>query len=369
MNSLTDKFGRIGFNAIFDTDMKVAWSNEKRLFRKIASSDIFMDAYRDAADNREPFENKLTYNGVRFKAVFIPIADRRYLCIAYPEDRFVRFAYSEMYMRIFNIRSCADKMIAGCPDILGSAKKCDVPDDVIKLIEDQLRFAESVKYDADGIAKIYDADRMCEYVSIREKIAETYGNIRKYNKILSRNVTFDADIECSVAKINYSVFEAALLGIVRMMYKYLPKGGSGRIIINGSRELGLRIGTSCDSRPDVFSIKDIEYEIRDIKCAFEYLGGSSEIFLGENGLSVKASAPASLSNFNCRVKSYDLTDTAEDDPYEILSGYTGLTVDEIKHAEGSVQFRCPVIEPEYPISEVLADAMLRPLAEKMSLVS
>ena len=367
MNRLTDKFGRIGFSAIFDSDTKVAWSNEKRLFRKIASSDIFMNAYRDAADKRDPFENKLTYNGVRFKAVFIPIADRRYLCIAYPEDRFVRFAYSEMYMRIFNIRSCAEKMIAGCPDILEAAGKCSVPDDVLKMIEDQLRFAESVKYDADGIARIYDADRMCEYVSIREKVAETFGNIKKYNKILSRNITFDADIECSVAKINYSVFEAALLGIVRMMYKCIPKDGDGRIIIKGNRDTGLHIRTFCEHGSEGFSLKDIDYEIRDIKCAFEYLGGSAEIMLGENGLSVKASAPASLSNFNCRVKSYDLTDTPEDDPYEILTGYTGLTAEEIMHAEGAVQFRCPVTEPEYPISEVLADAMLRPLAEEMSL--
>ena len=367
MNSLTDRFGRIGFTAIFDSDMRIAWCNEKRLFRKIASSEIFMKAYRLAAEDREPFENKLRHNGIVYKAVFIPVADRRYLCIAYPEDRFIRFAYSEMYMRIFNIRSCADKMIAGSPEISDAAKKCGVADEVMMLIDDQRRFAESVKYDADGIAKIYDADSMCEYVSIRGKIGETFRNIRKYNSILSRNITFDADIECSVAKINYSVFEAAVLGIVRMMYKVIPKDGSGCIIIRGRRESGLRITTSCGACSGDVCIKDIDYEIRDVKCAFEYLGGKAEIKLGENGLSVTAAAPANHSNFNCRVKSYELTDTPEDDPYEILSGYTGLTVEELKHTEGAVQFRCQVTEPEYLISEMLADAMLRPLAEEMNL--
>jgi hypothetical protein len=367
MDRINDKFGRIGFNAIFDYDMKVAWSNEKRLFRKIASSNIFMEAYKTSAENREPFENLLTYNGVRFKAVFLPLTDRRYLCIAYPEDRFVRFAYSEMYMRIFNIRRSAEKIAAVSPDIYEVLKQFEASDDVMKLIEDQTRFAESVKYDADSISRIFDADRMCEYVSIRDKIKETFSHIKKYNTIISRYVTFDADIDCSVAKINYSLFEAALLEIVRIMYKYLPEGGSGSIIIRGNRDIGIRVEISAQRRDD-FDVKDIDYEVRDIKCAFEYLGGSSVVSLGNDGLFVRATAPAALSNFNCRVKSYDLTDAPEDDAYEILSGYTGLTVDELKHTEGTVQFRSPVVEPEYPISEVLSDAVLRPLVEEMSLV-
>ena len=79
-----ENFGRMGYCCVFEADMKAAWSNERRLFRKIASSRIFMAAYKEAADERSPFANVLTHDGIKYKAEFLPLPDRRYLCIAYP---------------------------------------------------------------------------------------------------------------------------------------------------------------------------------------------------------------------------------------------------------------------------------------------
>lgn len=360
MSGIGNRFSRIGYSGIFDSDMKVAWSNERRLFRKIESSKVFMNAYQVSSGLHEPFEIMLTFKGIRFKAVFLPLPDRRYLCIAYPEDRYLRFAYSEMYMRIFNIKCSADRAVAVADEIREAAALSGLTEQAVKLIDEQIRLAEGISYDAGGIAKIFDADNMCEYVNINDRINETYRSIIKYCNALHKTVTFDTDIKCTVAKINYGILESALMEIMRIMFRYMRDGEQAVLHIRGDGNTGLRISASLGPN-DGFDPGCISYEIRDIKCAFEYMGGSASVAYGEDGLIIKAEASASLSNYNCRVKNYDLTDVGEDDPYEIISGYTGLSVGELKGTDTSFVFRCPEERAEERSTEFIADIMFMPL--------
>ena len=264
-------------------------------------------------------------------------------------------------MRVFNIRSGSEKSLAAVSALKEELSGFGVPDEVMKLIDDQLTFCERVKFDADSISRLFDADRICEYVKIREKLDETCRRIKKYAPVLKRTVTVDYDIKCSVAKVSYTVFESALFETVRALCKYLPEGGNGIIKIREAGKTGIRISASCDARED-FDMSLIAGEITDIKCAFEYMGGKAEVSDGENGLSIRASAPVSLSNYNRRVKTYDLNDICEDDICDVLSEKTGLSPEELEKADELILFRSPSSEPEYPVTDILAEVMLSPIA-------
>ncbi|MBP5606176.1 MAG: hypothetical protein J6X60_11665 [Ruminiclostridium sp.] len=360
MDGKSDKFSRIGFCCVLYENMKIAWSNEPALFRKMISSRSCSAAFRAASVVHASFEHRMTFEGVRFRIIFLPMPDSRYLCTAYPEELYIRFAYSKMYMRIFNIRRVALNSISLITELKGFLAGYDLPDEAFDKIGVILGLSEDIMNDSSRIASLFDSEHINEYVLISDKIKASYDQVRKYNISLDKNIEFRINIGHSVARINYTVFETILFEIVRIMFLSLPDKGSCVLRIY-EKDIDTLSLTAEIALRDSFSPGTIEFDVRDINCACEFLGGISKIYLKDDVLAVRVDIPVSLSNFVSRVNRFTSVTSSDGEPVEELKGYERVIVPGRRHISTEYELQSPKKEWKLVFSDFLSSVMFDPL--------
>lgn len=359
MSSSKDLFSRVGYSCVFENNMDVVWSNNSRLFRKLVSTRLFSNSFKLASSLHSVFEFRLMCDGIRYRIQLLTLPDKRYLGVAYPEECYIKYSYSEMYMRMYNIKRNASNAIAAGLELKELLMAHDLPDEIIHLLETQIACEEAALCDSTSILKLFDTEHICEYVMIREKLENTHEQVKKYSCILGRKVSFDISFKSSVARINYIVLDTALLEIARVMFKYLPEGAEAVLHITERMKEALKIRTDIPRNHD-FDTDEIDYEIRDLNCAFECLGGRIRVYHTKDTFVIDAYVPSHLSNYVNRVKSGADPD-AVNTGYEDLKGYGGILSPHKQNNSGYVIFRCPSSEPEIDVSWLLSDIMLTPL--------
>lgn len=359
MTYSNEKFSRMGFCGVLGAEKRFIWSTEPYLFRKIVCSRRFASSVSEAAKERSSFECRLTFDGVRFKITALPIPTERYLCMVYPEESYIKYAYSEMYMRIFNIKKNANRSVAALNEVNDELKRLDIPEELTDLISDDLGYSEEILSDSTVIVKLFDSAHMSEYVMIGESIRNSYEHVKKYNSASGKTVRFDCDISLPVARINYPVFESVLFEIVRILYKALPEKGSGTLKIKSSSDKKHLILSSVVPTPGFPEGKYPDHEIRDIACALECIGGSSRILLKDDKLVIRADVLAPLSNHVGRVK----TDPLSDSGFVELKGYSRIISPVKEHWNGDLEFRSTAAVPKTPFSMLISDIMLGELVQ------
>ena len=107
------QFGNIGYSCIFSSEMNIYFSDNKDLFtslcrkRRISAASLIGQAAAGLCEHR------FTYEGVRYRAIFVPIYNRNFLCICYPEDCFLKNSFSDIYNSVNDVRRRSLTMLSG----------------------------------------------------------------------------------------------------------------------------------------------------------------------------------------------------------------------------------------------------------------
>ncbi|MBR5089684.1 MAG: hypothetical protein IK093_09655 [Ruminiclostridium sp.] len=342
-------FGSTGFCCVLDSNMSVIWCNNRQLFRKLLASKELTVAFTKACEEHSIFEHYSTYESVKYRTVFIPVPDKRYVAVAYPEDRYVKSVYSQMYRRIFNVIGNSNRCMSALLESKDMLSECDVPENIHSLIDDALGYTETVLSESAAISELFDCDHNCEYVNIVRRLDSTFQVIRKYERIHDRRIGFVIGLKHTVARINYLILECVLFETARLIYKCLPRGGNTVMKIgeteNGSLSFVADILLS-EGADRSFA----DAEIRNILCAVELIGGKASFTFGEHTLAFSAEIFAALSDNTGKL----LRQTEQEG--EQRTGYESLLPREYDNAE--LMF-CDECEPyAADLSSVLAELIL-----------
>lgn len=357
---MTDSFVPTSFSCFLDEKGKCVFSDNEAFFRRLLSGKKFKTDFAAAAQNHSRSEKNYTFDGIKYKVIIIPVAGEKFYVVAYPEDCYIKFSYSEMYMRLFNIRINANN-IKGTLQLLKDNLHSDqdIGARITRLIDELEHYSGEVLINADDVLSLFDIEHIGRYVNLSEKLHHTEYCIKPYNARYDRTVNFRIDIEHLVAKVNYTVLEAAVYGIAGIMYKTLPVGGKGTVSFTEIENGHLLLEAQADVS-EVFKRNTIDNDIRNVRCAIDALGGTSETVGNKDAVIIKARIPVKLSNYVHRINTgaYD-----KDDEYEKMSGYhLVIAPDELSGEEMSPEAELILnsFRSEYKrdYSAILAEIML-----------
>lgn len=352
------KFSRLGYCVIMTRELNMFWADVPELYKKLISLRGFKAAKDAAFPTDSPFEQRFTYSGVKYRALMLPLNDGHYMCRVYPEECFLKHSYSEMYSCVTGIKNDAVSMISGIEELKERLAGDGLLDEYRDLLDGQMKSAEAVLADSRSITKLFDTEHMCEYVPINTMLSFTVSRLKKFNIELGKTVDISVSIEKSVARINYTVFEAAVLGISKLLYMIMNAGGDADIRIKGRENGSISIYSSTAFNKK-FDFNRIERDIRILNCMFESLSGHSRFYRADNNFIVKASVPAYLSNYVNRIKTDDeIFDNIEDVP--IINSLGSFMM----YSDGNnVEFCSSKKQPEISVSVLLTEIILGELLD------
>ncbi len=294
------RFAQIGYSAVFDKEKKCFSSDDNELMRRLEKQAGIRTAMKINLGNLKSFEHRFSYRKIRYRATFTPFHERFYLCRVYPEDCYMKHAYSELYKSISDIRMNAAEMIC-------SVKKLD--ERLISINAGELRSytsfllssAEKEYACATEILGIFDKQHIFEYIPIVKYLAGTAERIKKNNAIIGKRVILETTLNKSVARVNHILLEAAVSCIVKFFYKILQKDEEVLLRITGTDSGELRMKADFESKT-ALNIEELGMDIGLIRCVFEALDGKAVIDIDGNKISLRGEVPVSLSNYFNRIK-------------------------------------------------------------------
>ena len=308
------RFAQIGYAAIFDNEKQLFSSDRNALMKYLEKQVSVRTAMKINIESLKSFEHRFSYCKVRYRATFTPFHENFFLCRVYPEDSYMKCAYSDLYKYISDMRMNAAEMVCTArrldEDLCSKGEDGELRDHAKKLLE----AAEKEYASASEILKMFDKQHIFEYVPIVLNLERTKKRIRLNNDIMKRNVVLDVDIKQSVARVNYLLFEACITCLAKLYYKTLQEGETATLRVRGTDTGSLSVRTEYEFGNKI-NEADIELDIRLIKCIFEALDGSSVLDIMGNRLVFRGEVPVSLSNYFNRIKGiYQEFD--ENEPYE-----------------------------------------------------
>lgn len=317
------RFSKLGFTFIFDRNMLCLYSDNGDMARRLCGCRAIKTAAKINKGRCASFEHRFSFDGIRYRAAFTPFFEMCYICRVYPEDCYIRYAYSELYNNIADIRTHAAVSVSETDRFAAEILASSDEDKYGSFADGEKERSERIFSVASSVLKMFDSEHIVEYVPVAKCLERTAGIITKNNSLLKKKLVIEIDVRQSVARMNYVLFEAMLSCIARVYYKCMNDGGETvvRIVGKDSGKINVNASYSCD---DKLAETLPEYDIKVLKCLSECLGGSAGIVLEENSFSVNVSVPAALSNYYNRIRSSrnDSVDAEEEVSQQLR--YSGL---------------------------------------------
>lgn len=360
MNMNVNRFSRLGFCCVLTPDARIGWCDDDRIFKKILVSKSFKEAFAESSKEMLSFKHKVTVDGVQFMVIAVPVPEKRYVCTAYPEIVYMKHSYSEMYARIFNVRRTTGRELSVLEKLEEKMKADALDESYFDLLKEMYDLTEETVSDSDGICRLFDAEHLSGYIDLEHSLRSTFATVKKYNSLMRRDITADISLDRCVARVNYTVMETMLIETVRILYKTVPENGCAVIRVKGKADGSVSISTEVPEGSQTDPAV-IDGEIRDIRCAAECLGGSVKISPPDEGFSMKAVLPISLSNYTNRLRN-----DIDEIPGADLRGYHRLFAPQIESTGNMIEFRDEHIKPAACITFILADILLGELASGYS---
>ncbi len=348
------KYGRIGFTGILNPDFTLAWSDCPDLFKKIITLKSVLAAKAVGTALFRTFRHCFTKNGIKYCAVFTPISDKYYLCRIYPEDFFLKNAFSEIYSYVHTIKVDSMSTFLDLREFIGTHSG-DFPDEEYEtFLEEKAASAERIYTFARNILSTFDKSHMCEYVPIEKFLDSTFSHIRMYNAVRKKEVLLETKINAPVARINYSVLESCIYIVVKIFYKILQTGESVTLSVRSDADGSLYMNARHKLTAE-FDENDLSRDLRLLRCSMESLGGYAKFYISEDSIVFRSSVPAALSNYVKRIKKVNRRISMEDSDLFELRG-----LDDIfdSYEKNFVKFRSVREMPDFDLSSVLAGIIL-----------
>ena len=111
------KFSQLGYTFIFDDDFRCLYSDSNSMAERLKGCRSIRNAMIVNRGRCQPFEHRFSFGKVRYRAAFIPFFEFCYICRVYPEDCYMRCAYSELYKSIFDIRNAIKNTVRAATGI------------------------------------------------------------------------------------------------------------------------------------------------------------------------------------------------------------------------------------------------------------
>ena len=338
MNRYADiRFSGIGYTVLFDNKMKYLSSDNEQIAARILSCNAVKTAAKINRGCIKSFEHRFSYGTVRYRAVFEPFFERFYICRVYPEDCYIRCAYSELYKSISDIRDLAAVSVSENEKFNEAVISASDEEKYGEFYSDVRERSERIFSIASSILKIYDSKHIYEYVPIQKLLEKSQKQLRRNNSILNKQIAFNNDIKYGVAKMNYVLFDAALSGIARILYKCMEENDNAIISLSEKDKSSITIKAFLEHASS-FDESALEYDINVLKSIFESIEGTVVISEPEDGLLIKGFVPAALSNFYNRIKYVRMFETTADALDRELQG---LAESLVPHNSNVYEFNAP----------------------------
>lgn len=298
------RFSGLGYTCLFDRNLICRFTDNDAISGLLARSRRVRAAYRMHLGGTGVFEHRFISGGVRYRSVFQPFFDMFCLCRIYPEDCYMKQSYSELYRYISDIRMSSAQTLAlvkRTEERICSYNDREKYDD---LTGELTASAEKIFSASGSVLKLFDTERIFEYIPLERNLSVTNEFIRKNNALLGRHIELDVELSRGVARMNYAIFEAALLSVIRVFYRVMRSGDSMKLHISGGENGALLLsgeygteGLSKDHVP--------EHDADLLRCSFGCLNGRCRLYFSGEKLVFNAAVPAYLSNYFNRVRIYE----------------------------------------------------------------
>lgn len=293
------RFAQIGYAAVFDRKKECFSTDRSDLMKHLEKQIGVRTAMRINIEKLTSFEHRFSYSKVRYRATFTPFHECFFLCRVYPEDSYMKCAYSGLYKYISDMRMNAAEMICELRKLdeeLGSSENGDT---FRSHTAGLIAAAEKEYSTASDILRMFDKQHVVEYIPIVMYLDRTNERVRKNNSILRKNVILDISIRQSVARVNYMLFEGAITCLVKLFYKIMQKGESITLKITGTDSGSVSLKADCAvSAP----VGNTDTDVGLLKCMFDALDGSAVLRMDDGKFIFRGEIPVSLSNYFNRIK-------------------------------------------------------------------
>lgn len=308
------RFAKIGYTFIFSNDGTCRYSDDSDMAARLIGSRGFRTALKTRGKSCEPFEHRFLFGGIRYSADFHPFYGVSYICRVYPEDCYLKHAYSGLYNSIADLKAIAATSVAENAKFSEILKDGSYGEEIVGYADREGKRSQRVLDLTSDILKMFDSEHIVEYVPIIDCLENTCDILGKNNGIFGKNINFKIDISRGVAKMNYVLFEAALAGISRILYKCMDTGDESEVLIKERKNGSISV-TAAYTAKNGLTAEIPEYDIMIMKCLCESLDGKASADLSGDTLTIKALIPAELSNYYNRLRS-GISEVDEEHPGE-----------------------------------------------------
>ncbi len=354
------KFSQLGYTFIFDDDFRCLYSDSNSMAERLKGCRSIRNAMIVNRGRCQPFEHRFSFGKVRYRAAFIPFFEFCYICRVYPEDCYMRCAYSELYKSIFDIRNVAAVSVSEIQRFEEDMFSNSDEDKYGTFASGEKERSDKMLSVASSLLKMFDAAHTVDYVPIIECVGNSCDAIRKVSPILHKNIEFEVDIRRSVARMNYVLFDAALSGIARLLYRCMYQGDTAHIRIAGKSNGMLEVSGFYESdKPLCDEIP--QHDIGILKCIFECLAGRLSFIITEKKFIVNASVPAELSDYTNRIRNAEMYQQSEGEVEYDPLGFAGLFSTD---HEKPISFSASKIPYSVNISTMMCNIAMQTFYEK-----
>ena len=276
-------FSRIGYCGILSDSFAIIWCDNDPLFRRLIR---FRDTLKERffSSNGE-ISHVFRADGVYYKAVITRLVNNDVMCRIFPATEKTRLASSTIFNNSVDI----------CNDALSIINVSD------SLIKDNT-VNENISLLSDCAARIYDRGlevlRYCSlekgeaYIFIRKYLLDTFYRLNFRVKSQDKRVCPVMDISAQYVKVDYSLFESAILNMIKLFYL---AGNNGNCLIaisdnNGAIENELTVCCTFDEG-DSFSEDDFKSSGRIIKNLFISMNGVIKMKRDKGKVVINGSVP------------------------------------------------------------------------------
>jgi len=295
------RFSGIGYTVVFGKNLDITYCDSGAPVDAVRRSPKVMAAAKIGLAALNSFEHRFMSEGIRYRAAFNPFYENCCLCRIYPEDCYLKRAYSELYRYISDMRMIAVGMTSAAERLEGMIY-ANSDEDKYSCETAELRKAAEKEYSfATEVLKLFDTQHIFEYIPIVQCLRNTYEYVSKSNEVIGKYIYFDVDVRQSVARMNYPLFETALASVIRIFYRVMNDGENVTLRIKGTDTGTISLYAEYEFRDEIDQ-SELDMDIGIMRCSFEALDGRTELSTFRDHLIFRAKVPVSLSNYFSRVK-------------------------------------------------------------------
>lgn len=288
MGELGFDFSKMGYCGILSDSFAVIWCDNDPLFRRLLR---FREALKDSFTKSEgEISHIFRSDGVYYKAVITRLVNNDIMCRIFPATEKTRLAYSTIYNSSVDICHNAFNILNLSDSLFKNAEESEK--ESLSLLS---AYASEIYDHGLDILHCCGSEKGEAYISLKKYIFDTFYRIEANVKVSNKLICPVVDISASYIKIDYNLFEIAMLNMIKLFF-LLGDNGDCFIAVSDNNEaldntLSVRCAFLAEER---FSENIFKASGRTIKSLFIAMNGIVKLKRNEGRVEIIGSVPVKL---------------------------------------------------------------------------